>query len=103
LVGKDGAAGDVQLILQAEGDGLPGGGTLLRAVRGVDASDAGAAEASVHRVPDRDLAGGDAAGVASVVGGVVPDDELHREAEPLGGHGGGTGVLEDRQHGFALV
>src|SRR5699024_574763 len=103
LVGKDAAAGKVQLILQSEGDGLPGGGALLRAVRGVDASDAGAAETSVHRVPDRDLAGGDAAGVAPVVGGVVADDELHREAELLGGHGGGTGVLEDRQHGFALV
>src|SRR5699024_10448922 len=87
----------------AEGDRLPGGSALLRAVRGVDASDPRAAETSVHGVPDRNLTGGDAAGVAPVVGGVAADDELHREAEFLGGHGGGAGVLEDGQHGFALV
>ena len=107
-------AGDVDLVCEAQGDGLPGDGALGRFPGDVEPGDRGPAPGGLHRdlVTDCNGPGGDLPGVAAVVGelgrdrcGLRADDRLHgqREVLRLGELGGVREVLEPAQQGRARV
>ncbi len=84
-VADDVAARDVDLVLQQERHGHPGAGLVQRSVERVDPRDprdllGGQHE---HLLAGTQHAAGDLARVPAVVGLVVADDPLDREARPL--------------------
>ena len=104
--GNDVPTGEVNVAVQAQGDGLAAGGGLLLSCRAVDALDDRLAAIGQHLIADGHLARGDAACVTTVVGGVVADDDLDREAQAalyIGDVLRRLGGLQDLQYGRARV
>ncbi|OLT49987.1 hypothetical protein BJF89_11120 [Corynebacterium sp. CNJ-954] len=109
LGGDEVTTGDVDVVGQSQRDGLAALGTVLVTGRAVDSDDRGRPTVPAtdgDLVTDGDRAGGQPSRVATVVRGVVADDDLHGEtqsADLAGVDAGRTGVLQDVEDGRPAV